>query len=183
VAPRRRPALLALAGLLLLAACGGPGYAAGGPRWDADGIRFTAPTGWQLRPSGAVRTPASARLFYLATQPLADDCSGSGEMQACRLPVDALEDGGLMLWWHRTTCAGAGCTLPDGSRTQVGDREAVMVDPAEGCGQIGQTDASAWLVQVSPQRLDAIVVCTRNADAETLATLRELLAAVDWRTP
>lgn len=169
--------------MVLLVACGGPGYAAGGPRWDADGIRFDVPTGWQLRPSSAVRTSASGRLLYLATQPLADDCSGSGEMRACRLPIDALEEGGLLLWWHRTDCAGTACSLPDGTLTRIGDREAVMVDPADGCGQIGQTDASAWLVQVSPQRLDAIVVCTRDAGEQTMATLRALLAAVDWRTP
>lgn len=167
----------------LLAACTGPGYDGGGPRWDADGLRFTAPTGWELRAVTAEATGGSRRLFYLATQPLADDCVAEAGAQSCGLPVDQLDPGGLLLWWHTTGCAGPDCSLPDGSATRVGDREAVVVDPANGCAAIGQTDATAYLVQVSPQRLDAIVVCTRDADAATLATLRALLAAIDWRTP
>lgn len=168
---------------LALAACAGPGYDAGGPRWDADGLRFTAPTGWALRSSTAARTDGSGRVLYLATQPLRDDCTGEAGAQDCALPLDELEPGGLLLWWHTTSCAGADCSIAEGSLTRVGDREAAVVDPANGCGEIGQTDATAYLVQVSPQRLDAIVVCTRDADDATLAALRGLLAAIDFRTP
>jgi len=64
-----------------------------------------------------------------------------------------------------------------------GEDFILAIPPAEGCGQIGQTDASAYLVSVSPQRLDTIVVCSRDASTATLRTLRAFLDAVEWRTP
>ncbi len=170
--------------VVMLVGCAGPASTGGRPtRWDADGVRFTVPDGWQVRASTMAPLGGARRLLYLATQPLRDDCSGGAGAQTCVLPIDQLAPGGVLVWWHTTTCAGPACSLPGGDLTQVGGRAAVTVPAADGCAAIGQTAASAYLVSVSPQRLDAIVVCSRDASAATLASLRALLDAVEWRTP
>jgi hypothetical protein len=170
--------------VIVLSACAAPtGSRDGLERWDRDGVRFEVPAGWELLASTAAASGGSRRLLYLATQPMRDDCSTTAYAQSCSLPIDQLELGGVLIWWHTTTCAGPACALPDGDLTQVGGREATAVLPAEGCGQIGQTDASAYLVAVAPQRLDTIAVCSRDASAATLGELRAFLDAVEWRTP
>jgi hypothetical protein len=180
---RARPAI-ALVALVLLVGCTAPAASGSGPaQWDADGVRFSIPDGWEVRASTMKPVGDSRRLLYLATQPLRDDCSGSAGVQTCGLPIDQLLPGGVLLGWHTTTCAGPACSLPDGDLTQVGGRAAVIVPAADGCGTIGQTAASAYLVSVSPQRLDAIVVCSRGATAAMLASLRAFLDGVEWRTP
>ncbi len=183
--PGMRLAAALVGGLaIVLAACATPTGSRGGlERWDRDGMRFDVPAGWELLASTAAASGGSRRLLYLATQPLRDDCTAGAYAQSCRLPIDELETGGVLLWWHTTNCAGPACSLPDGSLTQVGGRDAVVVPAADGCGGIGQTDASAYLVAVTPQRLDTIVVCSRDASAFTPDTQRAFLDAVEWRTP
>lgn len=183
--PRARFAAAVVGGLAIaLMACALPAVSGDGPeRWDRDGVRFSVPAGWELLGSTAAASGGSRRLLYLATQPMHDDCTTTAYAQTCNLPIDQLEPGGVLLWWHTTACAGPACSLPDGDLTQVGGRAATAVSPAEGCGQIGQTDASAYLVAVSPQRLDTIVACSRDASAATVETLRAFLDAVEWRTP
>jgi len=169
--------------LVLLVGCSGPVISGGAGQWDADGLRFTVPSGWELRASTMSPLGDSRRLFYLATQRLRDDCTGGATAQTCLLPVDELARGGVLVWWQATNCAGPACSLPDGELTQVGGRPAVIVATAQGCGAIGQTDATTYLVSVSPQRLDAVVVCSRDATAAAREALRSLLDAVEWRTP
>lgn len=175
---------IAFLGLVVLVGCAGPATLGKGPaRWDADGVRFTVPDGWEVRASTMAPLGDARRLFYIATQPLRDDCSGSAGAQICALPIDQLVPGGVLVWWHTTNCAGPACSLPGGDLTQIGGRAAVTVPAADGCAAIGQTAAAGYLVSVSPQRLDAIVVCSRDATAATLAALRAFLDVVEWRTP
>lgn len=183
--PDMRLAAALVGGLaIVLSACAAPTGSRGGlERWDRDGVRFEVPAGWDLLASTAAASGGSRRLLYLATQPMRGDCTITAYAQTCSLPIDQLEPGGVLIWWHTTTCAGPACALPDGDLTQIGGREATAVPRAEGCGQIGQTDASAYLVAVSPQRLDTIAVCSRDASAATLGELRAFLDAVEWRTP
>jgi len=67
--------------------------------------------------------------------------------------------------------------------TQVGDRQAAAVAAGSVCGTIGETESTAYVVSVSPQRLDALVICARAPSDATRAALAELLAGIDWRTP
>ncbi len=169
---------------IVLSACAVPTGSRGGlERWDREGVRFDVPAGWELLASTAAASGGSRRLLYLATQPMRDDCTTTAYAQTCSLPIDQLEPGGVLVWWHTTLCAGSACSLPDGRFTQIGGRAAVAIPPADGCGQVGQTDPSAYLVAVSPQRLDTIVVCSRDPSAATLRELRAFLDAVEWRTP
>lgn len=169
---------------IALSACAAPTSSGGGlERWDRDGVRFDVPAGWELLASTAATSGGSRRLLYLATQSMRNDCHTGADAQTCSLPIDQLEPGGILVWWHTTACAGPACALPDGGLTQVGGRAATSVPPSDGCGQIGQTDASAYVVAVTPQRLDTIVVCSRDASAATLQALRAFLDAVEWRTP
>lgn len=180
-----RLAAVLIGGLaIVLSACATPTGSGGGlERWDRDGVRFDVPTGWELLASTAAASGGSRRVLYLATQTMRDDCTTRAYAQTCSLPIDQLKPGGVLIWWHTTICAGSACSLPDGRLTQIGGRAAAAIPPAEGCGVVGQTDASAYLVAVSPQRLDTIVVCSRDADAAQLQALRAFLDAVEWRTP
>ena len=51
------------------------------------------------------------------------------------------------------------------------------------CDGLGATSESAYVVTVSPQRLDAIVACDHDAPASVKAELQSLIDSVDWRTP
>jgi len=177
-----RPAGAALVLAAWLTACstGAPGPS--GIRFEGDGMRFVAPPGWDVRTSIMVEDGPGSRVAYLANQPLHDDCTG--DPQVCPGPVDELRDDGILLIWLTTHCAGPACVPPDGTPTTVGRRIASIADvPGSACPQVGQTEEAVYVVAVSPQRLDTIVVCARSPSVGTRATLRAFLDAVDWRTP
>jgi hypothetical protein len=179
-----RPAPIATLLLLAaaLAACSTSAPAASGIPFEGDGMRFVAPPGWDVRTSTMLEYGPGSRVGYLANQPLHDDCTG--DPQVCPGPVDALRDAGMLIVWLTINCAGPRCEPPPGPLTTVGGRIASIADiPGTACPPIGQTEETVYVVAVSPQRLDTIVVCARWPSAGTRATLRAFLDAVDWRTP
>jgi hypothetical protein len=97
--------------------------------------------------------------------------------------VAALDEGSLLVWWIMTTCAGATCELPYGERLLVGGREARKIERTHVCDELGATSEVAYVVTVSPQRLDAIVVCDNDAPASVQDELRSMIDSVNWRTP
>lgn len=145
-------------------------------------MRFTAPIGWQVEPSGASSAAGGHWLVYLATQALHDQC-GADPSGPCPPPLEELTAGGVLIAWYTMNCAGPQCILPDGELTRVGGREAAIVAARDACGEIGQTEETAYVVAVSMQRLDTIVTCARSATAATRATLRVFLDGIVWRTP
>jgi hypothetical protein len=170
-------------GALVLAACSrsqpsGPQ----GVAFEGGGVRFAAPLGWQVAPSGSASSGAGHWLVYLGTQALHDRCGGDSP-GSCRPPVDQLVAGGVLIAWHTRNCAGPDCTLPHGEATRVGGREAIMLASQNSCGQIGETEETDYLVAVSPQRIDTIVVCARAVTEATRRTIRSFLDQVMWRTP
>jgi hypothetical protein len=182
---RRRPATALLLLLVPLAACvtSSPNPTPGGPRFDNAEVRFTAPTGWELR-EATLRHGRSWPLVFVANQPLHDDCTVSGSGMSCHSPIDVLGDGGALVTWEVRTCVAQGCALPAGRALTVGNRQGVLgTPPAESCGEIGATDRSAYYVTVTPQRVDILFVCARNPTAATRSALLGFLDAIVWRVP
>ena len=129
-----------------------------------------------------LRGVAAVLAALISTQNLDPQCDGPG-VRNCRSPVAALADGSQLVWWVTTTCAGAACELPDGERLLIGGREARRIERTGLCDGLGATSESAYVVTVSPQRLDAIVACDKDAPASVQAELQSLIDSVDWRTP
>jgi hypothetical protein len=147
------------------------------------GFRVAVPPGWDARGTDRSEWADGRTVALFATQPLDPQCLTSGSAQTCTAPLRTLGDGALLVWWLSENCAGTGCEPPDGERLLVGGRPATRVSGSHLCASLGATSERAYLVTVSPQRLDAIVVCERNASEAMQAELRDMLEHVSWRTP
>jgi hypothetical protein len=171
--------------LSLLASCATPG-ASGGTRvlaFDDVGLRVTVPTGWDGMRSGAVGFGSGRVLFYLSNRELQADCVQQGRDEGCALPVRALDDGGVLLVWATSACAGIACALPDGDRRLISGREAASSPGTGLCDPIGATDEEVYAVTVTPQRVDWIVICARYPGDAERAALASILDGINWRTP
>jgi hypothetical protein len=176
----RRAASLCLAGVL--AACAPGGEAVDGRAFSGDGFRVRLPPGWRAEATDPDAWRDGQTIALMSTQALDPQCDGPG-VSNCRTPVPALGDGSQLVWWVTTTCAGAACALPEGERLLIGGREARRIESTGLCDDLGATSETAYVVTVSPQRLDAIVTCGNDASAPVRAQLQSLLDSVDWRTP
>ena len=176
----RQLAALCLAGAL--AACAPAGDPAEGTAFSGDGFRVRVPPGWRAQATDPDAWRGGQTIALISTQALDPQCDGPG-VSNCRTPVAALDDGSLLAWWVTTTCAGAACELPDGERLLIGGREARRIESTGLCDELSATSETAYVVTVSPQRLDAIVACDNDASASVQAQLQGLLDSVDWRTP
>ena len=180
-----RPGIVAGLGVsLLVAGCAAPAASgASGVTVDASGFRITLPAGWEAQATDQREWPGSRTVLVASTQTLDPQCDEAGSGRECHTPVAALEEGAILIWWLSTTCAGGGCEPPNGERLLVGGREAARVEGSDLCAGLGASAEEAYIVAVSPQRLDAIVVCQRDAPASVLAQVRDALDRVDWRNP
>jgi len=170
---------------LLLAGCAAPST---GRTLAADEGRFrvAVPDGWQGVATNRAEWADNSTVALLATQPLDPQCSAAASAAddtGCTAPLVALRDGAMLVWWHSVTCVGAGCELPDGERLLIGGRPAVRTDGSHLCAALGATHEAAYFVTVSPQRVDAIVACERDATDVIRQQLAAMLEAVQWRTP
>ena len=147
------------------------------------GFRVTVPAGWDARGTDRAEWADGRTVALIASQPLAPQCRTSGSARSCTAPLRSLDEGALLVWWLSENCAGTGCEPPDGERLLVGGRPATRISGSHLCAALGATSERAYLVTVTPQRLDALVVCERNASEATQAQLRDLLEHVSWRTP
>jgi hypothetical protein len=168
--------------LLVLAGCSGPDATRPAVlAVDHAGFRLPLPQGWYAETTndaaGQVRVVA-----LISNTPLAIDCVGSGAARHCSQPT-TLADGTLLIWWLAAFCAGVHCTPPEGDALLVGGREASRLAGAAACDDLEATSSETYFVAVSPQRLDAIMVCQRDAPASARAELADMLEHVDWRTP
>ena len=145
------------------------------------GFRLTMPDGWSAEPVNNVEGQLQT-VAYLSNVPLDLECTGSGSARHCREPQE-LAEGSLLVTWLAAFCAGSSCVPPPGQPILVGGREASLVHGSVVCAELEPTDEETYFVAVTPQRLDAIVVCKHDAPAEAEATLRDMLEHVDWRTP
>jgi hypothetical protein len=150
---------------------------------DEAGFRLQVPDGWDARATRASEWQRGRTVAILSNRPLDPQCAGTGDSRSCQAPVAELDEGALLVWWQTTTCAGNACRPPDGEALLVGGRAASLTRAAGACEGLRATDEEAYIVSVSPQRLDAIVACERNAGEAVHAQLRNLLEGVDWRTP
>lgn len=178
---RRLAAVLGLAAVAITA-CGPSGDPSGGTVFEGDGFRVRVPEGWQAQATDPHAWQGGQTIALISTQALDPQCEGPG-VSACRTPVEELADGSQLVWWVTTNCAGGQCELPDGERLLVGGREARRIESTGLCDEIGATTETAYVVTVSPQRLDAIVACGKDASASVQAQLQDLIDSVDWRTP
>ena len=177
-------AIVLLVGLVL-AGCAAP---ISGRTLAADEGRFRVvlPGGWQGVATDRAEWADHATVALLATQPLDPQCPGAEGAEGdtgCTAPVAGLRDGAMLLWWRSVNCAGAACELPDGERLLIGGRPAVRTDGTHLCDALGATHEAAYFVTVSPQRVDAIVACERNATDAVRQQLSAMLEGVQWRTP
>ena len=178
---RRVAAVLSLAAVAMTA-CGPTGDAAGGAAFEGDGFRVRLPDGWHALAADRDAWRGGQTIALISTQALDPQCDGPG-VSNCRAPVEALDDGSQLVWWVTTNCAGAACTLPDGERLLIGGREARRIESTGLCDDLRATSEEAYVVAVSPQRLDAIVACNNDAPASVKAQLQSLIDSIDWRTP
>lgn len=177
---RRLAAGLSLT-VVALAACG-PTQDASGTLFDGDGFRVRVPDGWQAQATDPLAWRGGQTIALFSTQALDPQCEGPG-LSTCRTPVAVLDEGSALVWWVTTNCAGGACELPDGERLLVGGREARRIESTGLCDEVDATSEVAYVVTVSPQRLDAIVACERDAPAPVQDQLQGLIDSVDWRTP
>ena len=169
-----------LAVAALLAACSPP---TGTSLAVEGGFRLTVPDGWDARATDPADWSDHATVAILASQRLDPQCNAVGSAGTCTAPVASLEDRSLLVWWLSETCVGAGCDPPDGERLLVGGRQATRVSGSHLCDALAATGETAYYVNVTPQRLDAIVVCERHASDQARSQLQDLLEHVSWRTP
>jgi hypothetical protein len=181
--PLMAPAVVFLA-IVVLGACGAP------RQTDtevlvADGVGFRVqiPDGWYAATVDATAWRGGQTLAFISSQPLPPECATDAAGRVCSAPMEVLDRGELLIWWLTARCAGVSCEPPDGERLLVGGRAASQVLGTGHCDELGATAETAYVVAVSPQRLDTIVVCQRDAPASAQAELRDLLDQVDWRTP
>ena len=167
---------------LVMAGCAATGDGADGTTLEGDGFRVRVPDGWQALAVDPDDWRGGQTIALISTQALDPQCDGPG-VTNCRTPVESLEDGSQLVWWVTTTCAGAACELPDGEPLLIGGREARRIEDTGLCDDLAATAEAAYVVAVSPQRLDAIVACDHGAPTSVQAELQDLIASVDWRTP
>jgi len=153
-----------------------------GTTFDGDGFRVRVPNGWQALATDPHDWRGGQTIALISTQALDPQCDGPG-LTNCRMPVASLDGGSQLVWWVTTTCAGAACELPDGEPLLIGGREARRIEGTGLCDDLSATSEAAYVVAVSPQRLDAIVACDHDAPTSVQAAVQELIASVDWRTP
>jgi hypothetical protein len=169
--------------LVVVALVGGCGPAVpSGSRmvaFDDEGLRLTLPPGWEEIRSSELGSDVGRTLFYLSNQTLRQDCAGDG----CGPPLDALLDGGMLVWWSSARCAGVGCELPGGERLLISGREAARGSDTGVCDAMGATEEKVYAVSVTPQRLDWIVICARSPADRQRAELASILDGIQWRTP
>lgn len=179
--PLRVAAGLCLA-LVAVTGCRPAADPGNGSAFDGNGFRVRVPDGWQALATDPRSWRGGQTIALFSNQALDPQCDGPGESN-CRAPVEALDSGSQLVWWITATCAGASCELPDGERLLVGGREARRIHSTDLCGDLGATSEVAYVVAVSPQRLDAIVACDNEASTSFQAQLQDLFDSVDWRTP
>jgi hypothetical protein len=174
--------LLVQAALLILAACSSPSrHASAGTQWDQQGVRFTAPAGWAVRTDGE-DLPGATALAFISNQAI-QDCSGDVDRPSCPPPILKLEAGGVLIAWYEAHCVAAGCNLPAGDQVLVGGRVAVRYPGPGLCDPLAASDEEVVAVTVSPQRVDLIVTCSRDANGSVRAAVAALFDSIQWRTP
>ena len=178
--PLRLVRAICLMTVALVGGCG-PAVPSGSSivAFEDEGLRLTIPPGWDEIRSSEVRSDVGRTLFYLANQPLQQDCTGDG----CGPPLDALLDGGVLVWWSSARCAGVGCELPGGERLLISGREAARGSDTGVCDPLGSSEEKVYAVSVTPQRLDWIVICARSPADRQRAELAPILDGIEWRTP
>jgi len=179
---RRSPWLASVLAAAVLVGCGGPA----GPAPDVlsiehAGFQLTVPEGWSAEPANNIEGQLQT-VAFLSNLPLDLECTGTGAQRHCREPQE-LAEGSMLVTWLAAFCAGSSCTPPVGQPLLVGGREASLVSGSTVCASLEPTDDETYFVAVTPQRLDAIVVCKRDAPESADGALRDMLEHVDWRTP
>jgi hypothetical protein len=176
----RHAGLLALA-VILLAACGAPTDEPEPTILTVEhaGFRLTVPDGWSAEPTNNIAGQLQT-VAFLSNLPLDLKCRGLGTTRECREPR-SLEEGSLLVTWLASFCVS--CSPPTGQPFLVGSREASLVSDSTLCQGLEPTDEETYFVVVTPQRLDAIVVCKRDAPDTADAALRAMLEHVEWSTP
>jgi hypothetical protein len=149
--------------------------------FDDVGLRITLPEGWEALRSTDPLSAEGASLFYLSNQSLEPDCVDADG--SCRLPLSELREGGMLVWWSTSSCAGVACELPDGERRLIAGREAASAPDTGACQLVHATEEEVYAVTVTPQRVDWIVLCARRPGTAERSALALILDEVEWRTP
>lgn len=176
--------LLVIAALLASCASTTEHPVPGGPSFEDAEVRFTAPTGWELRRSTEISFGQVGRFVYLANQELHDDCVADDSGVICHPPIDGgLRAGGMLITWVVQSCVAQGCNLPPARLIAIGNRQGVRVPMTEGCEETGFTERSAYYVTVTPQRADVLFTCAREPSDATRSAFLGFLNAIHWRIP
>lgn len=149
--------------------------------FDDVGLRITLAEGWEALRSTDTLSADGGSLFYLSNQSLEPDCVDA--QASCGLPLTELREGGVLVWWSTSSCAGVACELPDGKRRLIAGREAASAPHTGACPLVRATEEEVYAVTVTPQRVDWIVVCARKPGPAERSAVALILDGVEWRTP
>ena len=181
----RTLALLAGAALLVGCASSTTHPVPGGTSFQDDEVRFVAPTGWDVQPSRAESFGSGGAIrLYLANQLLREDCPAGDPTTVCESVLgDGLRPGGVLVVWLSASCVAKACDLPTAPLIAVGNRQGVRLPLTDGCEGTGFTERSGYYVTVTPQRVDALLVCARDPSDATRSAFLGFLDAIHWRIP
>jgi hypothetical protein len=179
---RRTITRIALA-LVALAGSSEPALAAGASSsptraFAASGVSFRYPTAWKASPAAWRWTSSFERLVtYLATQPLHDPCTTSGNSTTtCAPPLGALVPGAILVTWTREGTPGWTLAKQAGHRTTLAGRPAkIAVSRPGACHYLGAGETvTAQIALAAKSSSIRMQACLRGSS--TAANERRVLA-------
>jgi hypothetical protein len=141
----QRRALIRIAiALVALAGSTGPALAAGATSsptraFSASGLSFRFPSSWKASPAAwRWKETFISLVTYLATQPLHDPCSTSGNSTTCAPPAGALVPGAILVTWTSESTPGWALANQAGRVTTIGKRPArILIARPGACRYLG----------------------------------------------
>ena len=183
---QRRAALRFAIALVALAGLTGPALAAGARSYPtrafaASGVSFRYPATWKPSPAAwRWKLTFSSLVTYLATQPMHDPCSTSGNSTTCAPPFGALVPGGILVTW--TSRDAPGWTLarqPGRATTLGGHRARVQIARPGACRYLGAAETVTAQIALTGSSSLQMQACLRGTttkanEARVLAMLASL---------
>ncbi len=186
---QRRAALGIAIALVALAGLTGPALAAGARSsptraFASGGVSFRYPAAWKASPTAwRWKLTFSSLVTYLATQPMHDPCSTSGNSTTCAPPFGALVPGGILVTWTHLGTPGWTLAKQPGRATTLGGRPAhVLITRPGACRYLGAAETVTAQIALAGSNSLQMQACLRGTtvkanEARVLAMLASLHVA------
>jgi hypothetical protein len=170
---QRRAALVIAIALVALAGLTGPVLAAGAKSsptraFSAGGVSFRYPAAWKTSPAAwRWKLTFSSLVTYLATQPMHDPCSTSGNSTTCAPPFGALVPGGILVTWTHLGTPGWSLAKQPGKATTLAGRHArVQIARPGACRYLGASETVTAQVALASSNSVQMQACLRGSTAK-----------------